>query len=409
MKWIFNNILPVSGQNKIRKIQSYLRNFWMPIYRINKDDFTVIQIGHETTDPYIDQLVYGEEFTRKKIGHVRGWKIEGAIRYWEVRADLILFRSSLFRPPIKVSNRMLLVPYFVSQIVYLPPVAEDLLSSFKDQLGRHAKNDIKRIQRNEFEYEITRNKELLYNFYHKIYVPYVKKRFSNSADLVPWPVFRDLYGDKDLLLIRKEGRIAAGAVRQQIGNTYHSMLSGILLEEKYNFLKAGVGNALYWFTFIEAQRRGCCKVDLGTSRPFLKDGVLNYKKKWCSRVTKSRYREKLGLSLLFCSNSPALHRVLEINPFICEQNGKLTGLIFLGYHTKFDDNELGNYLKNIVIEGECVSICVILLNRNWIARKEMIKSILSTYIKGFNILNFSNNSIKDLPQLLYEGLTDVSP
>lgn len=232
---------------------------------------------------------------------------------------------------------------------------------------------------------------------------YIKECHAESADLLPWPLLKAHFGDKELLLISKGDQFVAGIVSQKLGNTYYLLVPGILMDNKQIFLKEGVGAAIYWFSFFEAQRRGCREVELGSSRPFLMSGVLQFKKKWCNRVTISNYRRNLEMHLLLCGNNIVLHKIFETNPFFFKLNGRLTGLIFLGDHTLLKGNELSDYLRQIAFDGEYVSTCVILLNQYWAVRKEEIRSILIKYTKNISILDLSGDSITELPSLLYQA------
>lgn len=400
-KSVFRNIFPASIKARARRWRSLFLDIWMPIYSTHTNDLTVIQIGKESLDPYIDRLLFGKDFVRKKAGRVFGWNIERAVQKWEKTADLVFFRSSLFRPPITVERRMLVVPYFVDQKAELPPCGEDLYSNLRKLKGRKVKGDLKRVRRARYECEFTCDEGLLEIFYHHIYVPYITERHAESAEIPSWPVFKALYGKKDLLLLRKGNQLVAGAVRQKIGSIYYFLLAGILLNNQQNFLKDGVEAALYWFSFAEAHRLGCLEVDLGSSRPFLKDGVFKYKKKWSDRVAISRYKQNFELFILPCNNSSALHRILENNPFFCKSSGRLIALIFLGQHTVLEENELQGYLKHNAIAVECGEISIILLNHEWASRQGEIRIILDNYTQKYSVLDLSRNLVSDLPGLIY--------
>ncbi len=377
-------------------------DIWVPIYRIDKPGLTVIQIGRESLDPYLVHLLYGEYLVPEKVGSVPVGSLDRAIRRWEAKADLIFFRSARLSPPAAVTRRMLMLPCYVQQTVDLPPSTSDLLAHFHHRM---TKGDLDRLRKARFQYEITHDPETLRHYYHHLYVPYIQERHLESADIPPWPTFQTLYGDMELLLIRKDGRLVAGNVNQQIGSIYRSHVSATLSGER-DLLKAGVMSALYWFSFVEAHRRGCLEVDMGAARPFLKDGVLMYKKKWSSRLAPSIYKRDLGLWLLPCGSRPSMRRALEDNPFFCEQDGRLTGLIFFGDHTVLNDEELAGYLRHIFVSGESLSIWIVLLTQDWAARAEAIRNIVDSYARAPRILDLSSGSLAELSGLLRDNSRD---
>jgi len=359
----------------------------------------MIQIGRESPDPYVVRSLYGEYLPAETVGHVLVWHLERVLRRWEAQADLVFFRKAGFRPPEAVARRMLMLPYYVAQVIDLPPRDSDLFACFHNHNSTARKSDLDTIRKARFHYEVTHDPEMMKCFYHDLYVPFIQSRHHDYVEFFPWPKFKVVFGEMELLLVRQDSQLVAGIVNQQVGNIYHMNVAGARSAEK-EFLKTGVMSALYWFSFVEAHRRGCLQVDTGDSRPFLRDGVLTYKKKWNSRITASVWKRDLGLWLLPCGSRPSMYRALENNPFFCEQDGKLTGLVFLGDHTALNDKELASYLKQVTFSGEGLSICIVLLTEEWRARAETIQSTLSNYSHSYRILDLSRGSLAELPGLL---------
>jgi len=84
-----------------------------------------------------------------------------------------------------------------------------------------------------------------------------------------------------------------------------------------------------------------------------------------------------------------MYRFVEENPFICEQDGRLVSLIFLGFHANLNDEELSSYLKECHYHGDRLSTCVVLLNSEWAARAETIQNILHEFSPSSRILDLS--------------------
>ena len=130
MKRIFQEYFPFLLQQKIRNLRYFIFNIWMPIHKIEKNGLKVIHIGQVSIGPDIEQLLYGENFIRKKIGHVFIWNTISYIRYMKNDCDLILFGNSNYMPLKEVKKQMLILPFFVRQIVNIPVISEDLSSFF---------------------------------------------------------------------------------------------------------------------------------------------------------------------------------------------------------------------------------------------------------------------------------------
>jgi hypothetical protein len=137
------------------------------------------------------------------------------------------------------------------------------------------------------------------------------------------------------------------------------------------------------------------------ARPFLKDGVLIYKKKWHSQIVIDHREPEFWF--LPCHDRPQTARFLEENPLICEQDGWLISLIFLGAQTVLNDKELSSYLRACHFQGDRLSTWVVLLNDQWAARIATIQNILQTLPPPNHILDLSNSSLTELPERIRNG------
>jgi hypothetical protein len=406
-KYTFNQYLPAALKHLLKarivwpisrfivSTHSLYRELWLPIYRVERSGLTVIMIGNKACDPYIIDLFYGEYIEPINIGTVALWRLNREMQRSEENADLIIYRHNRFRPWGAAARRMLKMPYYVAQSVDLPPSDADLLAVFHN----HAtKSDFKRILIAEFKYEITQDPAQLNFFYHQMYRPFIQDRHRGSAQIVEWEYFRQVYGNMELQLILKTGCVVGGGVFSQTGDCWTMHVGGVLNADK-ELINAGVIASHYWFSLVEAHRRGCTTVNFLCARPFLKNGVLVYKKKWNARILMD-HRER-ELWLLPSGKRPSTLRCLEENPFICEQDGKLVSLIFLGSHITLNDKELSKYLRDTHFQGDHLSTCIVILNSEWVARTAVIKNILREFQQPSRVLDLSDGSLTQLPKLIH--------
>jgi hypothetical protein len=103
----------------------------------------------------------------------------------------------------------------------------------------------------------------------------------------------------------------------------------------------------------------------------------------------------------------AAQRFFEATPFICEQGDKLTSLVFLGDHVTLDDKKLSSYLRACLFQGEHLSTCIVLLNDEWAARTEVIRTIVRAFADSTRIIDLSKGLLSELPALIY-GSADLS-
>ncbi len=83
--------------------------------------------------------------------------------------------------------------------------------------------------------------------------------------------------------------------------------------------------ALYHFSLQYLEEKGYKKALMGWSRPFLRDGVLQFKKKWSQRITDGH---DSGFALQLLSPTPAVKAFLCNNPFIYKNRGRFYGAVF---------------------------------------------------------------------------------
>ena len=369
----------------------------IPVYRIEQAGLVVTFIGRGSYDAYLSQLMYGEgPVDCRKLGVTAVWNINKAIRKWQVQSDLVVFRDPGFQPSGEMARDMFNLPYYVDQLTSLPPEDSDLLAAFRDP---STVSNLHKIQKAGYGYYISSDLKELEFFYNSMYKPYILSRHRDVAKVPSWSAFRHLREDMELMLITKEGTPVAGAINFQCGDSYMGYANGVLNADPL-LLKAGVLSAIYWFGIVEAHRRGCQTFNLGSSRPFLKNGVLAYKKKWNGHVAiddnSSEFR-------LFTNGSKAAQRFFEATPFICRHNNQLLSLVFLGEHVQLDDKGLSSYLRACLLQGEQLSTWIILLSEDWSARKESIQTICRGATRTPRIIDFTQKTLDELPDLIRQS------
>jgi hypothetical protein len=402
VKKLFYRFVPAALQLPLKRFISFVW-VWVPIFQIDRSGLTVIMIGCESCDPYFIRLLYGEYLEGVRIGSVPSGSLGWVIRRWEAKADLIIFRDRRVQPRGSVARRMLVMPYFVRQCVKLPPPDANLLATFKNS---STQNDLRKIHTGEFQYEITQDPAQLEFFYHHMYRPFILARHGDSGVIYPWENFKRSYDKMEILLIRQAGQLVAGSLNRQTDNCYNLHLLGILNADREVIKRGGI-SAVWWFSLTEAFQRGCATLNMECARPFLRDGVLVYKKKWGGRIVMDHREPEFWL--LPCHDRGRMSRFLEENPLICAQDGWLVSLIFLGAQTVLNDKELSTYLRACHFQGDRLSTWVMLLNDQWAARIATIQSILQTLPPPNHILDLSHSSLTELPEQIRNGHRAASP
>lgn len=175
------------------------------------------------------------------------------------------------------------------------------------------KSDLRRIRKNQLECEVTNAPALFDEFYRTMYVPHISKTFGAAAALTNPEKFRkQAERDSDLLFVTYDGeRIAGNAIVYEKDRARGWAIGVKDGDERYK--KLGALAALYYFEICHLEKKGYQRVHYGGSRPFLRDGAIQYKKKWGMHFT-GRVRE--GFLLKILRDSPGSRAFLRNNPFV---------------------------------------------------------------------------------------------
>jgi hypothetical protein len=209
------------------------------------------------------------------------------------------------------------IPIWISGTVHLP-IPEEFLKR------ETVRSDLRKIRREQFEYEITHDEARFNDFYHHMHLPYIRKTHGGAACLDSYAEKRRLSADYDLLLVRQRGQDIAGMliIHEPAGPRLWSL--GVR-EDGVDHVKDGVLAALYHFSFEHLAARGFKCVNLGSSRAFLHDGVLNFKRKLSQTIAHGSW---WGMAFKVSSLTPGTKDFLQKTPFVFLADEQLQGAVF---------------------------------------------------------------------------------
>lgn len=191
--------------------------------------------------------------------------------------------------------------------------AEDCLSRGKLKTTRIAKA----IEKAGFTHELTKDEAQVAEFYHDIHIPHVSSRHGESASIVS--LDETLTGIREggweLIRVKRGGALVAGGTVQLSGEMARFWQLGVHSGDP-SLLAAGAADAVYYHAIAAARSRGFARMHLGHSRPFARDGVLDYKRMFGGYVADAHY--ELGGSLDVCLRrmTPGVEDFLVENPLI---------------------------------------------------------------------------------------------
>ena len=235
----------------------------------------LLSAGKEPWINHLPKRFFAGEPQRQLLATVPVWELARWLQQWENEVDLIVIRANRISARLCFDSNYLAVPEWVGAMCPIPAEPEKLA-----RLNSAVSEDMRRVRRRGgFEPALSYEEADFDDFYQTMYVPFIRQRHVSAA------VFRNSYLMKrgfrrgGLLWLNRGGQRVAGAVFELRGDTLVWLGIGTA-DGDPELLRDGANAALYYHLIMHADRSGCARVDFGTSRSSLHDGVLRYKRKW---------------------------------------------------------------------------------------------------------------------------------
>jgi hypothetical protein len=154
-----------------------------------------------------------------------------------------------------------------------------------------------------------------------MHIPYVSSRHGEAAFRIEYDKLKKNFDNGELLQVADGTRVVAAVlIDYKFMRTMPRMTRLGVLNGDLTYVKKGAINALYFYTMQYLKEGGHKQVSLGSTRPFLNDGILRYKLNWGARIVcDSRHAFLLALF----SQNKCLKSYLLQNPFIVNDRKKL--------------------------------------------------------------------------------------
>jgi hypothetical protein len=158
-----------------------------------------------------------------------------------------------------------------------------------------------------------------------MHLPFVTKIHRNGAVVIDYETVKQELRRCELVFVRKEEERLAGSLIRYSKDRAELWFLGIK-DGDLEHVKHGVIAALYYFPILHLRAKGVQSVDFGPSRAFLKDGVLQYKRKWNQKLDGISAH---GFVMRPLSIGAAVKGFLCNNPFVFPDGARLNSAIFV--------------------------------------------------------------------------------
>jgi len=320
--------LPYPLRNKVSpivyffyKILGTIRPEIWNITGIRKGSQSPISVCLYNTTPqsrdYLCKLIFCSSVRAHRLGRTWLWNTHkvpdaagnSALIFCEVDASYLRFLPA---------GRGIVIPTWIYGEVELPrgPSARKC---------NGVQNALRKIRQHSLDYEISRDRRRLDDFYNNMYLPHLKLRYGDSAYIASKETVEAGFDKGELLFVKKNGECITGQLITYKGSCACLAWLGVR-DGNWDHARAGAEAASWEYFFRRAEDRGCLKASLTRARPFLNDGLLRFKRTWSQKLVRSM---SLKFLLKICADSDAAKAFLVNTPLIFERAGRFYGAVFL--------------------------------------------------------------------------------
>lgn len=233
-----------------------------------------------STLPYISRLAFPDGASVKNIGRINALS---ASNLAENSADVVVIGANQLLLEKYASRGFHLVPKWVCPLFSMPEGLDAAIENISYSARKDIRRNIRIALDKGFTYEVTSDPAWFEEFYHDVYMRYGVEKYGNLAQMDSYNRVKDSYNKGIGLIIILDGKPVIGTVVLREGTTLRARYMGVYPGQD-NASTSGSPTAMYYFTMKLAHSLGCTSVNLGSTRPFLSDGVLKFKMKWEPRI-----------------------------------------------------------------------------------------------------------------------------
>ena len=199
------------------------------------------------------------------------------------------------------------------------------------------------------EYRISTDINEFKLFYHKMFVPHIKKRFKDLSNIESYAEMMHFFIKGQLLLITRDSEIIAAALFLVEDDTLVFRRTGVINGDE-SLIKGGAQLALYYFQIQYAIDQNLKYVDTMLSSAFMNDGVYKNKREWGASVLEDESAE----NRIYFSNakpSPKISQFFENNPLIIDSAGGLKGVVGVSDSAEMTSDSIERLIGKYRIKG----------------------------------------------------------
>jgi len=275
------------------------------------ENVTILFLSNENSFSYLPDLIFSEGPQIKRIEKIHIWNIGKKLSKNPYNIDMIFIKCDRFYSNYLQKKGLTTIPELISMTLDITEPFEKLYNKF----NKSAKEDIRKVKRYNYTYEIAQDLDKLKLFYDHMYVPYTYSRHGKLAVCANFYTIWHLFerGGK-LMLIKLGSEYVFGSLlftkKDTIIGTYAGIIAG-----QIDCLKKSISAASYYFSIIWGKENGAKFLNFGTCIPFPNNGLFKYKKKWGATIEKAKGNFEIFAFKTY-NDGRGMQSFLENNSFI---------------------------------------------------------------------------------------------
>jgi hypothetical protein len=331
----------------VNRARDLLARYWPLVWRLEGYEresglpLAVMFAGQLESKNYVAHLAFAGTPRESALGHRWIWRV--LPRNW--RGDSVDLRVVELETRERQRFRgryQVCIPCWVGGEIDLAAAVAHTRES------KNAKEDLRRIRRDQIEYEVTRSDQAFERFYVNMYTPYIESVYGDRAFSMSHAEMTRMRDRSELFIVKMKGEPVAGVIIVYENGRPRAWSLGVK-DGNRAYVKAGALRALDYLLVFYLAGKGHVTVHMGASRPFLKDGVLRHKRRNGLRLTDHTSR---SYALRPAQRSRAAEAFLKNNPFIAlEQDESLRGMVFLDDESASSRPKLEQLIAEYEIPG----------------------------------------------------------
>lgn len=305
---------------------------------------SILFMGKEIPLFYLSKTLFNDKVEKKKIDEISIWHVNKFLKSYKNNVDMVIINTDRFYSSIIRKFCSVIIPEWISFLLDTSRPLQEIEKSF----SRGARNDVKRIKKIGYCYEISDDPDMLLFFYNRMFLPYIKMKYGSEIPSSYYEYIKTLLQRDSVLLVKDDDKFVCGGLIEKHGKKAQLPSMGIL-DGNLEYLEKSASAALFYFHIIAAKENGINLLNYGDAHPFLNDGGFQFKRKWGMYVTVSNFQFGV-FGFRFNNLNNSVLSFLTNNPFIFLDKDNLNCYIFKD-EKMVSSNDIYHLFKSYYTKG----------------------------------------------------------